>query len=180
MVKFDRDSFLKCPEFRIFDRVSMQLIMGISDIYMSIGLKRNISHFANIVRIAKSDKEITQDEVAFLSKIANKYNISNELFKEILKEPEKIPTIAHLECEERVERLYELMRMVEADHRIEDKEVSALRKIAIGLGFPLQSVEQIVERSIHIDVEEVDVEEFKKHMFSVLGIRKPREMNEPC
>lgn len=158
----------------------MQLIMGISDIYMSIGLKRNISHFANIVRIAKSDKEITEEEVAFLSKIANKYNISNEQFKEILKEPEKIPTVAHLECEERVERLYELMKMVEADHKVEDKEVSVLRKIVIGLAFPLQSVDKIVDRAIHIDVEQVDIEEFKKQMFSILGIHKPRGMYEPC
>ena len=158
----------------------MQLIMGISDIYMSIGLKRNISHFANIVRIAKSDKEITEEEVAFLSKIANKYNISNEQFREILKEPEKIPTLAHIECEERVERLYELMKMVEADHKVEDKEVSVLRKIVIGLAFPLQSVDEIVDKAIHIDVEQVDIEEFKKRMFSVLGIRKPRGMYEPC
>ncbi len=158
----------------------MQLIMGISDIYMSIGLKRNISHFANIVRIAKSDKEITEEEVAFLSKIANKYNISNEQFREILKEPEKIPTLAHIECEERVERLYELMKMVEADHKVEDKEVSVLRKIVIGLAFPLQSVDEIVDKAIHIDVEQVDIEEFKKRMFSVLGIRKPRGLYEPC
>ena len=158
----------------------MQLIMGISDIYMSIGLKRNISHFANIVRIAKSDKEITEEEVAFLSKIANKYNISNEQFREILKEPEKIPTLAHIECEERVERLYELMKMVEADHKVEDKEVSVLRKIVIGLAFPLQSVDEIVDKAIHIDVEQVDIEEFKKRMYSVLGIRKPRGLYEPC
>ena len=110
--------------------------MDISDIYLSIGQKRNISHFANIVRIAKSDQEISAEEVEMLSRIAKKYNITNDRFKQILREPERIPTLAHLECEERVERLYELLEMVEIDRKIEIREVNMLRKIVTGLAFP--------------------------------------------
>ena len=145
--------------------------MGISDIYLSIGQKRNISHFANIVRIAKSDNDLSIEEVEFLSKISHKYNISNEQFKDILKEPEKIPTLAHLECEERVERLYELMQMVEADRIIEKEELSMLKKIIIGLAFPLKDVERIIERAIQIDLDKADVESFKRDIYEVLGIR---------
>jgi len=147
------------------------LKMGISDIYLSIGQKRNISHFANIVRIAKSDNDLSIEEVEFLSKISHKYNISNEQFKDILKEPEKIPTLAHLECEERVERLYELMQMVEADRIIEKEELSMLKKIIIGLAFPLKDVERIIERAIQIDLDKADVESFKRDIYEVLGIR---------
>lgn len=145
--------------------------MGISDIYLSIGQKRNISHFANIVRIAKSDNDLSIEEVEFLSKISHKYNISNEQFKDILKEPEKIPTLAHLECEERVERLYELMQMVEADRIIEKEELSMLKKIIIGLAFPLKDVERIIERAIQIDLDKADVESFKRDIYEVLRIR---------
>ncbi len=59
--------------------------MGISDLYLSIGQKRNISHFANIVRIAKSDNQISTEEIEFLAKVSKKYNISNEKFREILR-----------------------------------------------------------------------------------------------
>lgn len=145
--------------------------MGISDIYLSIGQKRNISHFANIVRIAKSDNDLSIEEVQFLSKISHKYNISNEQFKDILKEPERIPTLAHLECEERVERLYELMQMVEADRIIEKEELSMLKKIIIGLAFPLKDVERIIERAIQIDLDNSDVESFKRDIYEVLRIR---------
>ena len=145
--------------------------MGISDIYLSIGQKRNISHFANIVRIAKSDNDLSIEEVEFLSKISHKYNISNEQFKDILKEPEKIPTLAHLECEERVERLYELMQMVEADRIIEKEELNMLKKIIIGLAFPLKDVERIIERAIQIDLDKSDVESFKSEIYEVLKIR---------
>ena len=80
--------------------------MGISDLYMSIGLKRNISHFANIVRIACSDGVITEEEIAFLQKIAMKYNIEDDKFKEIIKNPDQFPTIGHLECLERIEQVF--------------------------------------------------------------------------
>ena len=145
--------------------------MGISDLYMSIGQKRNISHFANIVRIAKSDKNISPEEVEFLSRISHKYNISNEQFKQILKEPDKVPTLAHLDCEERSERLYELLQMVEVDHKIEKEEVSMLEKLVIGLAFPLNSVDEIVALCLGSDLEKVSVDEFKNDIFKLLGIK---------
>ena len=144
--------------------------MSISDLYMSEGQKRSISQFANIVRIAKSDEKISTEEVELLSKIARKYNISNEQFKMILKEPDKVPTIAYLECEERVERLYELLQMVEADHKIEESEVSMLKKIVTGLAFPIHAVDEIVEHAVQIDLEETDLESFKRDMFKLLKI----------
>ena len=145
--------------------------MGISDLYMSIGQKRNISHFANIVRIAKSDQEISTEEVEMLSRIAKKYNISNESFKQILREPESIPTLAHLECEERVERLYELLQMVEVDHIIEEREVNMLGKIVTGLAFPLHAVEAIVEHAISTNLQVTDLDEFKMGMYKLLNLK---------
>jgi len=138
--------------------------MGISDLYMSIGLKRNISHFANMVKVARSDNFISVDEANLLKKIAKKYNISDEKFKEILKDPDKTPTIAHIDCEERIERFYDLMQMVYADHKTTDEEVFILRRIVTGLAFPLQNVDKIVERAVDIDIDHCDLETFRKEI----------------
>ena len=145
--------------------------MNISDIFLSIGQRRDISHFANIVRIAKSDNQISQEEIAFLSKVSKKYNITDENFKEILKSPENIPTIAHLDCIERIERLYELMVMVKADHQIQHEEVMMLRRIVTGLAFPLNRVDMIVDHSITIDVEEVSMENFTDKILILLKMK---------
>ncbi|MBN4048438.1 hypothetical protein JYU17_00530 [Flavobacteriaceae bacterium AH-315-O20] len=142
--------------------------MGISDYYMGIGLKRNISHFANMVKIAKSDNIITPEEMELLVKISKKYNIGEEKFKEIFKDPDKIPTIAHLECEERLERLYDLIKMVEVDHKKENaKEVTVLKKIVTGLAFPIANVDAIVACAIKIDVDNCPLEDFKKQVMEV-------------
>jgi len=145
--------------------------MGISDLYLSIGQKRNISHFANIVRIAKSDNQIVAEEIAFLSKVSNKYNISDEQFKDIIKYPEKVPTIAHLDCLERIERLYDLLIMVKVDHQIEREEVSMLRRIVTGLAFPLNRVDMIVDHSLTLDVDEISVDTFTTKILQLLKMK---------
>ena len=140
-------------------------MMGISDLYMSIGLKRNISHFANMVKVAKSDDIITEHELELLKKVAKAYNISDKKFKKILKNPEKIPTLAYLDYEERIERFYDLLKMVSIDHKPATKEVSVLRKITTGLAFPIHNVDQIVDTAIQIDIVNCDMESFKKEIF---------------
>ncbi len=139
--------------------------MGISDLYMSVGLKRNISHFANMVKVAKSDDIITEHELELLKKIAKAYNISKKKFKEILKDPAKIPTLAHLDCEERIERFYDLLKMVSIDHKPATKEVSVLRRITTGLAFPIHNVDNIVDTAIQIDIVNCDMETFKEKIF---------------
>ena len=145
--------------------------MGISDLYIGIGQRRNISHFANIVRIAKSDNKISPEELLFLTKVANKYNISDDNFKEIVKSPEKIPTMAHLDCLERIERLFELLIMIRADHHVEIEEVSVLRKIVTGLAFPIHQVDKIVDHSVRIRVDKMDVDTFTDTMLKLLHMK---------
>lgn len=145
--------------------------MGISDLYMGIGQKRNISHFANIVKIAKSDNKISPEEIEFLSKVSKKYNISDEKFREILRSPEDVPTLAHIECVERIERLYELLVMVKADHHIENAEVAVLRKIVTGLAFPLKLVDEIVDQSLTINLDSADVESFKRSILDLMHMK---------
>ncbi len=145
--------------------------MNISDIYLTIAQRRNISHFANIVRIAKSDNQISPEEIKFLAKVSKKYTISDENFKDILKYPERIPTIAHLDCIERIERLYELTGMVKADHQIVHEEVVMLRRIATGLAFPLNRVDMIVDHALTIDVDKVSMDSFTDEILKLLKMK---------
>jgi len=138
--------------------------MSISDIYLSGDHKRNISHFANIVKIAKADDIIMKDEELFLKKIAKTYNIEEDRYKEIFKNPEKYPIKAHLSNEERIERLYDLVKMVFADNSTSMNEVSLLRAITTGLAFPIKRVDTIVERALQMDIKTVKLEDFHKEI----------------
>lgn len=137
---------------------------------MTMEINKNIIHFANVVRIAKSDDQITAEENEMLVILAKKYNISDEQFKEILKDPDSIPTISQLELDERIEKLYELMHMVEADREIEKVEVDTLRKLVSGLAFPFSHVDKIVMESLKTDLGVTNLDRFKRDIYRLLGI----------
>jgi len=133
--------------------------------------KKNLSHFANIVRIAKSDQEVSTEELELLSKIAKKYKISDEQFKNILADPDSIPTLELLELEERIERLYELMLMIEADRELKWEEVDTLKKIVTGLSFPFNQIDKIVKESLKTDLYITDLNNFKRDIYKLLRIK---------
>ena len=106
-----------------------------------------------------------------LAKLARKYKISDEKFKEILEDPDSVPMISQLELEERIERLYELMHMVEADREIEKAEVDMLTKLVKGLSFPYNHVDKIVMESLKTDLGVTNLDRFKRDIYKVLGIK---------
>jgi len=138
---------------------------------MSIEQDKNVIHFANVVRIAKSDEQITSEENEMLVKLAKKYNISDEKFEAIMKDPDSVPTISQLELDERIERLYELMHMVEADREIEKAEVDMLKKLVTGLAFPFNYVDKIVMESLKTDLGITNLDHFKRDIYKLLGIK---------
>ena len=139
---------------------------------MSKEYDKNLIHFANVVRIAKSDNQITAEENEMLVLLARKYNISDEQFKEILKDPDSVPTVSQLELDERIEKLYELMHMVEADREIEKVEVDTLKKLVTGLSFPYSYVDKIVMETLKTDLGVTNLDRFNRDIYKLLGIQK--------
>jgi uncharacterized tellurite resistance protein B-like protein len=142
--------------------------MGISDIYMTYEQRRNIGHFANLVRIAKADGIISESEIVFLNLIAKKYNISDDKFKDIFKNTDNYPTVADLENLERIERLYDMIKIIYKDANVSKPEVASLKKIVTGLAFPLKKVDKIVEFAMKIEIENCDLERFQKEILKAL------------
>ena len=89
--------------------------MSISDLFDSGFRNRNKGHFSAIVRVALSDGTITTEEKKFLDKLAIKLEISQAEYEEILENPLKYPVNPPLMHAHRLERLYDLARMVYAD-----------------------------------------------------------------
>jgi len=100
--------------------------------------KRNESHFAAIVRVAMADGVITDEEQQFLDRLARGLDIGEGDYKLILKNYESHPINPPVSYDKRLERLYDLVRMVHADTIKADSEFSLLKKLAVGLGFHAQ------------------------------------------
>ena len=89
--------------------------MSFSELFESGFTKRNEDHFAAIVRVAMSDGVITDNEKAFLDRLATRLDITEIEYKAILKDYKSHPINPPTSYNARLERLFDLARMVWAD-----------------------------------------------------------------
>ncbi|MDO5978667.1 TerB family tellurite resistance protein [Flavivirga spongiicola] len=134
--------------------------MSFSDLFDSGFKKRNESHFAAIVRIAMDDGIITAEEQAFLDRLARNLDISEGNYKSILKDYQSQPINPPVSYDRRLERLFDLVRMVHVDTINGDSENTLLKKIGIGLGFHPENVKYIVDKALTLVSNGVDLDTF--------------------
>lgn len=141
--------------------------MSISDLFNSGFKERNQDHFASIVRIAMDDGVITDEEKAFLDRLSRNLDISENHYKTILKDYKSHPINPPTSYNIRLERLYDLARMVHVDNIKGDHEEFVLRKIAVGLGFTPENVKYVVDKALTLVKEGVDLDDFIEDMRSM-------------
>ena len=143
--------------------------MSFSDLFESGFKKRNEDHFAAIVRVAMSDGIINDSEKAFLDRLATGLDITEQEYKDILKDYKSHPINAPHSYDTRLERLYDLARMVWADQIEGPDQVVLLEKLCIGLGFNPDNAKYIADKALTLVHYEVELEEF---------IYKMKKMNQ--
>ena len=151
---------IKTTNNPIFVAHKKELIMSISDLFDSGFKKRNEDHFASIVRVAMDDGVISEEERAFLDRLARNLDISEGEYKQILKDYESHPINPPTSYDRRLERLYDLARMVYVDHIKGEHEEVVLRKIAVGLGFHAVNTKYIVDKALTLVSNGVDLDTF--------------------
>ncbi len=134
--------------------------MSISDLFDSGFRQRNQSHFAAIVRVAMSDGVITDEEKAFLDRLARNLDISETDYKEILKNYASHAINPPTSYERRLERLFDLARMVVVDNQLGENQPTILGRLVVGLGFRTENAKYIVDKALTLVKEEVDFDTF--------------------
>ncbi|MBY8963512.1 TerB family tellurite resistance protein [Flavobacterium sp. D11R37] len=138
--------------------------MSISDLFDSGFKERNKGHFSAIVRVALENGHISTEEKLFLDKLAKQLEISEEEYKEILENPLRYPINPPYLYVQRLERLYDLSRMVYADHVLGPKQKEILTRFALALGFTPGNVKYIVDKALSLIVMGTDSETFVYEM----------------
>jgi len=141
-----------------------QKIMSFSDLFDSEFKSRNKGHFSAIVRVALADGIVVPEEKAFLDKLAAKLEITDSEYVEILDNPTKYPINPPYLYSQRLERLYDLARMVHVDHHLGDKQDVLLRRIALALGFTPGNANYIVDKALSLIDQKVDADTFMYEM----------------
>lgn len=135
--------------------------MSIKDIYESQEHRINLSQFSALVKVAMLDGVLSAEEQKTLLRIADKLNITSEEYKQILKHPNLFPIEPAHTTEERLQRLFELFKLIYADHYMDAAEQKLILRYAIGMGCTSEKAEAIIKRSISIFQGGLDFEDYQ-------------------
>lgn len=134
--------------------------MSFSDLYTPGFKSRNRDHFAAIVRVALADGNISEEEQAFINRTAINLEIEEAEVTSIIENINEHPINPPSSKQSRLERLYDLSRMVYADHIADDSEKKLMYRLVIGLGFDVDHADQIIEKSFEQILKGADQDEF--------------------
>lgn len=134
--------------------------MAFSELFDNEFKQRNRGHFSAIVRVAYADGKINDEEKSFLDKLASRLEISEEEYMEILKDPWQHAINPPYLYAQRLERLYDLARMVHVDHHLGDQQEIMLTRMGLALGFTPGNVDHIVRKALSLVDKKVDLDTF--------------------
>ncbi len=134
--------------------------MSYSDLYTPGFKSRNRDHFAAIVRIALADGVISEEEKAFIDRLAIHLEIEDEEKSSILENSNQHPINPPTTKQGRLERLYDLARMVLADHIADEAEKQLMKRMVVGLGFPTDQIESLIDNAFTLIKDGSDQDDF--------------------
>ena len=134
--------------------------MSVKDLYSSNSANNKLAHFGSLASLAAVDGQIGDAEMAVLKQFAHKLQITDEQFKEVMKRENKYPIDHQVSYEKRLERFFDLMKIIFADNQVDDNEMVLLKRYALGLGFPDEQADKLIEKSVAIFTGKIDFEDF--------------------
>lgn len=134
--------------------------MSIHHLFESGSQRRNVLHFAAIVKMALVDGEINEAEEKMLTRFSRKLNISDVEYKEILRDISNYPLPIVTSIKERFEFIYELFCIIYADHEIDESEMHLIHKYAMVIGFDKWMAEELIEGSVKIFSGNISLDEY--------------------
>lgn len=134
--------------------------MSLSELYTQRFKSKNRDHFASIVSLALADGKITKEEQAFINRTAINLEIDEDEVKHIIENIDSYKINPPVLKRERLERLYDLSRMVFADNIADKAEKELMHRLVIGLGFEQKEANSIIEKSFKEIIKGSDEDEF--------------------
>lgn len=135
--------------------------MSFRDLYESGEHRKQLAHFAAIVNLASTDGHINDEENALIERFARKLDITGSEFKDVMKSPGNYPINPPTSAAVRLERLYDLFKIIYVDHYIDAPELKLVNRYATGLGFSKDQADTIIAKSIKVFGGKIDFEDYE-------------------
>ena len=107
-------------------------------------LKEKKSHFRNLVALAKVDGHFHENEEALIYVLGKRYALREKQLREIINET--LPEEAFIPADRfnQLDQLRDLVNLMLADGRVDDREMKFCKEIASNYGFKSQVIEELI------------------------------------
>lgn len=111
--------------------------------YQYLKFKKN--HLTNLVALAAIDGSIHKDEIDYLYKIGEKYQLKPQQIKKILDEKKQIEPEIPEPHHQKVALLYDLIGMMMADNVIEESEMEFCKRMFKKFGYKDLLIDEMID-----------------------------------
>jgi hypothetical protein len=111
------------------------------------------SHFAHLCQLSLADAFVTKDELDYLNKLCSSYNLDKSDLDYIMDNAYTIPFSAPKNSMERLEQMYDLVRLVLIDESIDERKVKLCIEVAEKLGFKAHVVGDLIKALVNVTEE---------------------------
>ena len=109
--------------------------MGLFKLFNSYDKKKRRSHFKNLFAVARADEVVCREEMDLVASLAEKFRMNTPEVMNILRNPDDGELVLPKTPLERMEHLYDLVAVMLADGRIDEREVFLCQSLAAKMGF---------------------------------------------
>ncbi len=97
-----------------------------------------------LIQLARIDGQYSRDERELIEKIGKRYDVDREELDEIERNPDPIGDLRLLSEDQKIELLYNVIRLTKVDRRILPNEILFSQVIASKLGFRRSAVQAMI------------------------------------
>ena len=102
------------------------------------------THVANLIKLAKADKELVKDEVIFIKSIAIKIGVDSSDFNNIALNLESVKEVTPVSREVKARQFYDILTLMSIDQKADGEEENLSRELGGKLGFSKDQVERAI------------------------------------
>lgn len=126
------------------------------------------SHFLNLFSLALADNAVDPSELEVLYNIGVEHNFEKEEIDFLINNPHKVKFVVPQTTQEIVKQIYDLIKLLLADGKIDIREIVSLRAFCEKVGISSTKVDSIIDFAIEEIKNGMNIESVLKSLIEII------------
>lgn len=114
---------------------------------------------SELILMALADKLLKKEEIAFITSVGKRMDLSDKEINYMLTHPEELTTIVPKDYSKRIVHFHRMMLMMHIDGHVDEQELQLLHDIALQYGFRKSTVDSLLQSMIKYPHGEIPASE---------------------